>query len=133
MNTMLLTAATAQPYSFGQALSLGISGISIVILALAFLAVLVVGLSKIVPSAKPVSAPAPAPQQAVTPAPVAAKAPKKPVASTNMVAIPENQSRGEINLYSVDDTTAAMIMAIISDTTKTPLNRLYFKSIREVK
>ena len=37
---------------------------------------------------------------------------------------------GEIALYNVDEKTAACIMAIISDTTKIPLNQLIFKSIK---
>ena len=37
---------------------------------------------------------------------------------------------GTIKLQNVDDQTAAMIMAIISDTTGIPLDELCFKSIR---
>lgn len=37
---------------------------------------------------------------------------------------------GEIALYDVDEKTAACIMAIVSDSTKIPLDRLIFKSIR---
>ncbi len=37
---------------------------------------------------------------------------------------------GEIALYDVDEKTAACIMAIVSDSTKIPLDHLIFKSIR---
>lgn len=39
---------------------------------------------------------------------------------------------GEIALYDVDEKTAACIMAIVSDSTKIPLENLIFKSIRAV-
>lgn len=37
---------------------------------------------------------------------------------------------GELKLYDVDDKTAAMIMAIVSDESKIPLSELIFKSIK---
>ena len=37
---------------------------------------------------------------------------------------------GEIKLIGVDEKTAAMIMAIVSDESKIPLSELQFKSIR---
>jgi len=40
---------------------------------------------------------------------------------------------GELKLYDTDPRDAAMIMAIVADTTGIPLNELRFKSIREVK
>lgn len=67
----------------------------------------------------------------------AAPAAAAPVAAP---AVPAAQSRpaapgsaGEIKLYDVPDKTAAMIMAIVADTLKKPLNELRFKSIKEVK
>jgi len=41
-------------------------------------------------------------------------------------------SSGDIKLYNVDDRTAAMVMAIVADELKTPLNELRFISIKEV-
>ena len=41
-------------------------------------------------------------------------------------------SAGEINLFTVDDKTAALVMAIVADDLKTPLNELRFISIKEV-
>ena len=40
---------------------------------------------------------------------------------------------GEIKLYDTDPRDAAMVMAIIADELKTPLNELRFISIKEVK
>lgn len=42
-------------------------------------------------------------------------------------------SAGHIKLYDVPDKEAAMIMAIVADTMKKPINELHFISIREVK
>lgn len=45
---------------------------------------------------------------------------------------PADGSLGEVKLYNVDDATAAMIMAIVADQLKMPLNELRFISIKEV-
>ena len=42
-------------------------------------------------------------------------------------------SAGHIKLYDVPDKEAAMIMAIVADTMKKPINELHFISIKEVK
>ena len=42
-------------------------------------------------------------------------------------------SAGELKLYDTDPRTAAMLMAIVADELKTPLNELRFVSIKEVK
>lgn len=41
-------------------------------------------------------------------------------------------SSGELKLKDVDEKTAAMIMAIVSDESKIPLSELYFKSIAAI-
>jgi len=41
-------------------------------------------------------------------------------------------SAGEIKLYNVPDKQAAMVMAIVADHLKTPLNQLRFKSIKRI-
>ena len=41
-------------------------------------------------------------------------------------------SSGSVMLNNVDDRTAAMVMAIVADELKTPLNELKFLSIKEV-
>jgi len=42
-------------------------------------------------------------------------------------------SSGELKLINVDEKTAAMIMAIVSDESKIPLSELCFKSIKAVE
>ena len=46
---------------------------------------------------------------------------------------PAPGSEGRVKLNGVDDATAAMLMAIVADDLKLPLNRLRFISIREIK
>ncbi len=139
MNSLGLLSATTStftrgvPLPFGQALVLSVIGLVIVILALAFLAVMLLVLNKILPSLTGKKQESPA----VTAAPVVQQAApavveEKRAIPAGMAELPANQSQGEINLYSVDDKTAAMIMAIVSDTSKIPLNELYFKSIKEI-
>ena len=41
-------------------------------------------------------------------------------------------SAGDIKLYNVPDKQAAMVMAIVADHLKTPLNQLRFKSIKRL-
>lgn len=62
----------------------------------------------------------------VEPAKTAPAAPAKaPVAATNA----PGTSSGDLELVGVDEKTAAVIMAIVSDKSGIPLNRLQFKSI----
>ena len=42
-------------------------------------------------------------------------------------------SAGDVKLYDTDPRTAAMLMAIVADELKTPINELRFISIREIK
>ncbi|OJU14430.1 MAG: hypothetical protein BGN88_14315 [Clostridiales bacterium 43-6] len=42
-------------------------------------------------------------------------------------------SSGELKLYNVDERTAAMIMAIVSDESGIPLSELCFRSIKAVE
>jgi len=46
--------------------------------------------------------------------------------------VPAAGSLGEIDLYNVDDHSAALIMAIVADRLKVPLNTLRFKSIKQI-
>jgi Oxaloacetate decarboxylase, gamma chain. len=66
-----------------------------------------------------------------TAAPAAAPAAAAAPASANM--IPAKGSLGEVKLHDVEDKTAAMLMAIVADEMKAPLNELRFISIREKK
>ena len=42
-------------------------------------------------------------------------------------------SAGDVKLYDTDPRTAAMLMAIVADELKAPINELRFLSIREIK
>lgn len=62
--------------------------------------------------------------------PTATPAPSVPVAAPAPVA---KGSCGGVMLHDVPDWRAAMIMAIVADELKTPLNELRFISIKEVE
>jgi len=72
---------------------------------------------------------APAVASAPTPAPLAIPAPAAP----KQGQIPAKGSLGQLELWDTDEPTAAMVMAIVADQMKAPLNELRFKSIRKVK
>ena len=113
--------------TMSETMFVAVAGILVVLLELAILAVLIVFLSKIfraiegkvssgseetvsvkeIPAA-PVAAPAPAAAPAVAYAP------------------------GSIQLIDVDEPTAAVVMALVSDQTGIPLERLWFKSIKGI-
>lgn len=106
--------------SFTDALLYSLSGMAVVFFAL----VLLMGICKIMIAVsdrveKKASAPAAAP--AAAPAPAAENRPLAPGAA------------GELKLYDTDPRTAAMLMAIVADELKAPLNELRFVSIREIK
>jgi Na+-transporting methylmalonyl-CoA/oxaloacetate decarboxylase gamma subunit len=50
--------------------------------------------------------------------------------NSNLVESNTEECSGELKLIGVDEKTAAMIMAIVSDELKIPLNELEFKSIK---
>jgi len=117
--------------TMGDSLWVSIIGFTVVFVVLIALILLIKLLSTIVNrrAAKPAAAvtpvPAPAPVHAPTPPP----APPAPLART----IPAPGSSGEVKLHTVDDKTAAMLMAIVANELDAPLNELRFISIREVK
>ena len=70
-------------------------------------------------------------KQAAKAAAAAAEVPAAP--ASEPVKAPEAKgSCGDMKLYDVAPREAAMVMAIIADETKTPLNQLRFKSIKKV-
>lgn len=102
----------------GSMLIVALVGIVIVLVELGILAVLIQGISKIVRAlegavSKKSAAPAAA---APTPAAAPAVAPAAPSAG--------------VQLVGVDEPTAAVVMAIVSNESGIPLNRLSFKSIK---
>jgi Na+-transporting methylmalonyl-CoA/oxaloacetate decarboxylase gamma subunit len=108
----------------------GISGLGLLIVfgVLVFLIFFIWILKKVIhalspsgaASAAPIAAPAPAAPKVATPAPLAA----------GMVEAPG--SSGEVALHTVDDKTAALLMAIVADDLGVHPNTLRFTSIREV-
>ena len=70
-------------------------------------------------------------QAAAEPAP-AAPAPAAPAPAATPAPLARG-SCGPVMLHDVPDRTAAMVMAIVADELKTPLNELRFISIKEVK
>lgn len=106
-----------------ETLLIAVAGIAVVLLELAILSVLIVFLSKILRAIEGrfISVPD-EPAEAAAPAPVAA-----PVAAP--AAAPVAPSAG-IQLIDIDEPTAAVVMAIVSNESGIPLEKLNFKSIK---
>ena len=66
-------------------------------------------------------------------APAAAGASEAPAAAEKVDRPLAPGTAGDLKLYDTDPRDAAMIMAIVADEMKKPLNELRFISIREVK
>ena len=112
----------------GEALKQSVLGMAIVFAMLLILAVIIVILNNVLKSmaksAETSEAPAAAPVVAV---------PAVPVAPVVQAKVPAPGSVGEVKLYNVPDKQAAMIMAIVADEMKIPLNELRFISIKEIE
>lgn len=106
----------------GQTLLISVVGFGIVFLVLGFLAIFVYGMGKVfdVIGKKKEEKEAAA---AEAPAAAAAAAP----AGT---PLPANQSIGDLTLINTTEEEAAVIMAITSDKSGIPLNRLKFNTIK---
>ena len=98
--------------TFAEALAYSLLGIAVVFFALILLMVIIKFLTAFTDRK---SAPAAAP--------AAPAAEKKPAPGT----------AGELKLYDTEPRIAAMLMAIVADEMKAPLNELRFISIREIK
>ena len=104
-----------------EALMVSVIGLLTVVVILAVIAVLIIIISKGIRAleaslskgkkAAPTAVAAPAPAPAGTP-------------------MPAGMMQGELELVETDEKTAAIIMAIVSDKSGIPLNRLAFKSIK---
>jgi Na+-transporting methylmalonyl-CoA/oxaloacetate decarboxylase gamma subunit len=113
-----------EPYILSETVMLAVLGV-IALLAVLIAAVVIV---RIVGAKKAGGAPEEAP--AVMAVPLPASAPHEAPAQAGLV--PAAGSLGEVDLIHVDDRTAALLMAIVADDIKAPLNTLRFVSIREV-
>ena len=120
MNTLALTAAKM---GIGDAAIAAVLGYAVVFVGLILLMAVVVLMGKAMAGTR---------EKAKTqaPAPAPAAAPAVPAAPS---APPAPGSAGEVKLFDVPDTEAAIIMAIVADKMGKPLNELRFKSIKEVK
>ncbi len=107
-----------------DALTTSVIGIVTVMIILAVIAVLIILVSKVIRAVEGAAS---------------KKAPAAPVAATATAAapagvpMPAGMNQGELELINTDEKTAAVIMAIVSDKSGIPLNRLSFKSIKLVE
>lgn len=99
-----------------DALAVSLIGIVTVMIILAVISCLILLVSKVIRSIEAAAA-------KKKPAPAEAAAPSG-------VPMPSGMNQGELELVGTDEKTAAIIMAIVSDKSGIPLNRLAFKSIR---
>lgn len=104
------------------ALQVSLFGILMVFLLLIILAVLIMIISRVVRLGENLAGKKNAASD--EPAPVQQSA-------TTGTPLPGTQSQGMLELDGVDEPTAAVIMAIVSDESGIPLNRLLFKSIKK--
>lgn len=115
-----------------ETLLVAVAGIIVVILELALITVLILGISRIMRSieSKLTSENDEAPEASsvtvVSGANTPAPSPAAPAAA------PVAYAPGSIQLIDVDEPTAAVVMALVSNQSGIPLERLSFKSIRGI-
>ncbi len=107
----------------GQTLLISVIGFGIVFLVLGFLAIFVFLMGKVFDML------AQKKQNANTEA-VAAAAPVAAAPAETGTPLPANQSIGDLTLINTTEEEAAVIMAITSDKSGIPLNRLKFNTIK---
>ena len=110
-----------QDLGFLDALFVSVTGIGVVMLELMLIAVFIIIISKIIRAFE--HRRADVEEELPAPAPLMANA-------TSGVPLPETQSAGDLILVHVEESTAAVIMAIVSEHSGIPLNRLRFQSIK---
>lgn len=103
----------------GEAILRSVVGITTVIIILAVIAGLILLVSKVIRTFE---------EAASKKAPVT-ETPSAPATPAG-VPMPAGMNQGELELINTDEKTAAVIMAIVSDKSGIPLNRLSFKSIK---
>lgn len=108
------------------ALQVSLFGILMVFLLLIILAVLIMIISRVVRLGENIAA-----KKGKKNADSDAPAPAQQAAAAE-TPLPSTQSQGTLDLDGVDEPTAAVIMAIVSDESGVPLNRLLFKSIKKI-
>lgn len=124
---MNFTTLLKPSMSMLEALSVSVTGIIVVMIILALLAVLVVILSKAIRLIESKTKGTTKKDEKV----IETKTEEKK--SSNGTPLPETQSVGSLDLYKTDEKTAAVIMAIVSDESGIPLNKLQFNSIKLIE
>ncbi|MGN1195529.1 MAG: OadG family protein [Acutalibacteraceae bacterium] len=117
---MLFTSEYSMKMGIGEALLTAVIGIATVLMILAVIALLIMLVSKVIRLIETKTAKAPEAGSTASPT-------NTPPAA---VPLPDTESQGELILENVDEPTAAVIMAIVSNKSGIPLNRLCFKSIK---
>lgn len=126
----MLNTLLKQTISMGEALSVSVTGIIVVMIILALLAVIVVLLSKAI---RAVESKARKKTANKTEEKILNPVNKEQKKDNSLKALPETQSIGSLDLYKTDEKTAAIIMAIVSNESGIPLNRLQFNSIKLIE
>lgn len=116
-----------EPMGIGDAVLLSLVGFAIVFIVLCILMGMITLMTAIANrfEKKAEFAGAPSPVQAVI-------VREEARAASQSGKIPAPGSVGECMLHTVDDQTAAILMAIVADDLKAPLNELRFISIKQV-
>lgn len=102
-------------YPLDKALAVSAIGLITVIIVLAVIAVLILIVSKVIRAIE---------------AAVSKKPSEENVPTASAQPMSEGTNQGEVDLIDTDEKTAAVIMAIVSQKSGIPLNRLSFKSIK---
>ena len=116
---MLFTSDYSIKMPIGEALLTSLIGIATVMCILAAIAGLIILVSKAIRAL-----------EAKTAGKKAVEAPAPATAAPAGIPMPAGMNQGELELIDTDEKTAAVIMAIVSDKSGIPLNRLSFKSIK---
>ena len=112
--------------TMSETMFVAVAGILVVLLELAILAVLIVFLSKIFRAIESKVSSGSDEPVADNTTPVSAPTPVQAVS----VSAPAVTAPGGLRLIDTDERTAAVVMALVSDQSGIPLERLSFKSIR---
>lgn len=102
-----------------DAILTSVIGIITVLVILAIIAVLIILVSKVIRAIEAKSAKH-----------ASAKEAEEEKAASEAVPMPDGMNQGEVELVGTDEKTAAVVMAIVSQKSGIPLNRLAFKSIK---
>lgn len=102
-----------------DALAVSLIGIVTVVCILAVISVLIILVSKVIRAV-----------ENATSKKKSVAAPADTASAPSGVPMPAGMNQGELELVGTDEKAAAVIMAIVSDKSGIPLNRLSFKSIK---